>query len=97
MGFLTKAASGEDQDGGSDGNEELYKELFPKIGRDFISRGDFVQIMQRIMGILDPGGFSPINFEQDSEARRLAQEYKSILDSGKNDENQYEDLIDLED
>lgn len=96
MGFLLRAAGEKDQDPGN-GNEELYERLFPKIGRDFISRRDFVAIMQRVMAVIDPAGLSPIDLEDDSEARTLALEYKTLLDEGRDGSETYVDLIDLED
>jgi hypothetical protein len=98
MGFLTRSAKGEDTGQSENASaEEQYERLFPKIGRDFVSRRDFVNIMQRLMAIVDPTGLSPIDFEEDGEARNLAIEYKSLLDSGKNGANIYKDLIRLDD
>lgn len=97
MGFLTKSAKGEDT-GQSEGSqlEEQYEKLFPKIGRDFVSRRDLENFLQRLLLIIDPFGLTPISFE-DGEARALALEYKILLDAGKDGSKFYRDLINLDD
>ncbi len=97
MGFLTSAASGDDQDQGGSGNEELYDQLFPKIGRDYLTKRDFQNMMQRLMFLLDPAGLLPIDWTDDSEARKLALEYKAVLDAGDDGTELFTDLIDLDD
>ena len=96
MGFLTKAAAEEDQDRGN-GTEELYERLFPKIGRDFISRRDFINIMRRVLEIVDPDGVHSINLEDDAEARTQAVEYQDLLDRGRDGTGLYKDLVELDD
>lgn len=95
MGFLTNAAKEEDRGSSRRAEEEFYEKLFAKIGRDFISRRDFINIMDRVMALIDPDGLNPVDLSQDAEARALAQEYKAILDSGKNGAKRYQDLVDM--
>jgi hypothetical protein len=98
MGFLTKSAKGEDT-GPSEGAqlEEQYEKLFPKIGRDFVSRRDFAKAMQTLLSLLDPSGLISVDFDDDSEARALAIEYKGLIDAGKDGSKSYKDLIKLDD
>ena len=97
MSFLTDSAEGKDTTG-SQGKriEEQYERLFPKIGRDFVSKRDFVNIMQRILFLLDKPEAFMIDLEEDVEARDLAIQYKDILNSGKDGSKIYTDLINLE-
>jgi len=97
MGFLLKAAKGQDGNDMSGFQEESYERLFPKIGRDFVSKEDFYKVMRQLMYMIDPSGSQPIDYEDDSEAKRIAFEYKSNLDSGKISDRKYKDLIDLDD
>lgn len=97
MGFLTKAAGKEDRSSSNSDNEEQYERLFPKIGRDFVHRKDFENMMQQVFQLIDPFGLSPVNFSDDSEARKRALEYKQFLDDQKDGSKVYKDLIKLED
>ena len=96
-GFLTSAAAGEDVDQEGSALEEQYEKLFPKIGRDFIFREDFEDIMQQILLIVDPLGLTPIDFSADGLARRRAREYKAFLDQDQDGSEVYKDLINLDD
>ena len=73
--------------------EEQYEKLMPKIGRDFVSRDDLVQILNIITDAI-PG--VSIEFS-DGQAVKLAKEYKENLDEGKVDPSKYKDLVELED
>ena len=95
-GFLTRATNEEEVDEGRS-NEELYEKLFPKIGRDFVYKADFVRMMQLMMSIIDPLGVSPIDLTGDTDARKKALEYKLLLKSGRDGSSLYKDLINLED
>lgn len=75
-----------------DQREEDYKKLFPKIGRDFVSREDLADILSAIVSAI-PGLSVDI---KDAKAVALATEYKKILDGQKNSK-EYKDLIELED
>ncbi len=97
MGFLTKAAKKEDRSSSDSDMEEQYERLFPKMGRDFLHRKDFENIMRQILFLVDPLGLAPINFADDSEARKRALEYKQFLDDQKNGSEVYKDLIKLDD
>ena len=96
MGFLTKAAREEDSSEESDQLEEQYMKLFPKIGRDFVHKEDLVIILRQLTLLVDPLGLSPIDFEDDSEARQRAKEYKAYLDEDKKGSDVYKDLIKLD-
>ena len=95
MGILTRAAREEDADDESDGIEENYMQMFPKIGRDFVHIEDFNNILGQIMSLLDPFGLNPTGIDN-SEALARAREYKQFLDQGRLGSDAYKDLIDLE-
>lgn len=95
MGFLKKAAN-EEEENPSKGLEEQYERMFPKIGRDFITRADFITIMRRLMMIVDPTGQFPVDFSENAWAMAKAVEYKVVLDSGEDGSKIYTDLINLD-
>lgn len=95
MGFLKRADKSEDVDP-SRATEEMYERVFAKIARDFVHRDDFIRIMNDILFMIDPNGFNHPDVESDTEARRKALEYKSVLDSGRNGAALYEDIIDMD-
>ena len=98
MGFLTDAAKGNETniDMGAM-REEMYKHLFPKMGRDFVSREDFFLVIEQLLDIVDPARTSAIDFRKNTEARQLARTYKENIDSGQGgNTNLYDDLIDLD-
>ena len=97
MGFLKDAARGEGQTVNHKRMaEEVYERLVPKMGRDFVSRRDFFEVIERILEIVDPQGFHAVNYQTDAGARSLALEYKGILDSGADGSKIYKDLINLD-
>ena len=96
MGFLTKAAREEDSSDEGGQLEEQYMKLFPKIGRDFVHREDLVVMLRELHALADPAQMTPINFEDDSEARQRATEYKAYLDEDKKGSDVYQDLIQLD-
>lgn len=97
MSFLAASAKGEDASGSeAQGAEEAYEKMFPKIGRDFVSRRDFVNIMQRILFLLERPEAFMIDLEEDSGARDLAVQYKDLLDTGKDGSKIFKDLINLD-
>lgn len=96
MGFLTQAANKEDKSNSNEELEEQYERLFPKIGRDFVHRKDLENMLQQLLRLLDPNGLLNLNCADDSEARRLAVEYKNFLDDQQDGSKIYKDLIDLE-
>lgn len=97
-GFLTDGAQGKEPEGAAQkGLEEHYEKLFPKIGRDFVGRRDFVNIMQKVLWLLERPEAFMIDLEEDVEARALALEYKELLDTGGNGVKRYTDLINLDD
>ena len=98
MGFLTKSARGEDLgDSETAQLEEQYEKMYAKIGRDFISREDFINIVARLLAIIDPLGQRPIDLNDNSEARKKAAMYKEILDSGKDGSKLFKDLVSFDD
>lgn len=97
MSFLTNAAQKKDKVSQDDDLEEQYERLFPKMGRDFVHRDDLQNLLQTIMSIIDPLGLVPLDFLDDTEARKRALEYKGFLDDQKNGSEVYKDLIKLED
>ena len=96
MGFLTKAAREEDSTDEGGQLEEQYMKLFPKMGRDFVHREDFVVIIRQVLAIVDPAGLNPVNLDDDSEARERAKEYKAYIDEDKKGSDVYKDLIKLD-
>ena len=97
MGFLTKAAKKEDRSSSGSDLEEQYERLFAKMGRDFLHRKDFENIMRQLLSVIDPFGLAPIALDDDSEARKRAQEYKQFLDDQRDGSEVYKDLIKLDD
>ena len=96
--FLKSAIRGEEpsSDNDSAAVEESYYRMFPKIGRDFLHRDDFAEIMRQVLielGIVEDG----IDLYLIDNAVARAMEYRSILSSGDAGEDIYPDLIDLED
>jgi len=96
MPFLKKAAREENDVDLGEQMEEQYMRLFPKIGRDFIHRNDFINIIQQVLEMVDPDGINPISLQDDSEARERASEYKSFLEDNIQGNKFYKDLIVLE-
>lgn len=92
--FLTKAAKGEDSDDGSQ-LEEQYERLFAKIGRDFVHRDDFFNIMQQVLALIDPVGLNMIDVGARGRAEYRAYEYKQFLEEGRDGSTVYKDLVDL--
>lgn len=96
MGFLLKAAREESSSDENDQLEEQYMRLFPKIGRDFIHREDFENIIKELLRLIDPAGLSTVDTSDDSEARSRAKEYKIFLEDDKKGSDVYRDLINLD-
>lgn len=99
MGSKFKALiRGEEPDSENDPGsiEETYERLFPKIGRDFIHRDDFVEILSDILSLIGLEQ-DEVNLYLNSSAIARAIEYKSILESGDDGSEIYSDLIDLGD
>jgi 3-oxoacyl-[acyl-carrier-protein] synthase III len=96
--FLKRAIRGEEPDSQNDPAvvEESYYRMFPKMGRDFLHRDDFAEIMRQVLmavGITE----DDIDLYLIDNAIARAMEYRSILSSGDADAGIYADLIDLED
>lgn len=101
MGFLTDAARKKDRSTPDKDLEEEYERLFAKIGRDFVHKKDFENILLQLLSLLEQSGLvnklAEIDFSDDSEARKRALEYKQFLDDQKNGSLIYQDLINLDD
>lgn len=91
-GFLEQSIKGTPRD---DLREDLYRRIFPKIGRDFVSKEDLVLILEQILDIIDPHRLHGIDLRQDNEAREKAIEYKDLVESGITS-NRYEDLVEID-
>ena len=89
MSFLQEAARGEDKTSPEEQIEDQYKYLFPKIGRDFIHKDDFVRIVSQILRAL--GSDLEIDLSDDSGAVQIAKRYAEDLES--DDPVTYKDLI----
>jgi hypothetical protein len=96
MGFLKDSMNQEDSDEPGADLEEQYERLFPKIGRDFVHKDDLEKMLRLIMFLLDPLGLNPLNSQDDSEARKKANQYKNVLESGKDGSKLFKDLIKLD-
>jgi len=76
----------------NDQREEDYQKLVPKIGRDFVSRDDLVDILAKILNAI-PGLKIEIS---NAKAVALAAEYKNNLEKGQGDRKKYKDLVELD-
>lgn len=94
MGFLSRSTKGEDVE--SDGNEELYRELFAKIGRDFVYKEDLKLILSAMLLAINPLLAGTIELSSDIEATKRARLYKKLLEEGDNTKK-FKDLINMDD
>lgn len=76
----------------SNQREEDYQKLMPKIGRDFVSREDLIDIIGKLISAI-PG--LSLDFS-DAKAVALATEYKDNLEKGQSDRKKYKDLVELD-
>lgn len=99
MSFLKRHEKQEDASQSGD-NEELYEKLFPKIGRDYVYREDFEEVIQQILILLASiqpiPVTAPIDFRSDAKARLKAAEYKDLIESGRDGSKIYRDLIKID-
>lgn len=93
MGLLDRANNNEDAPGAD--NEELYRELFAKIGRDFVYKEDLEVILRALLVAVNPLLAGTVNLSSDVFATRKAREYKKLLDNGDTDKK-YKDLINMD-
>ena len=101
MGFMSKMMKGEDvgfkdEDEGDfteESLENIYMRLYPKMGRDFIHRDDFIRIIGEILETLDGQGNVDIALESNDGALERAYEYKHFLGKGISGNKHYPDLI----
>lgn len=94
MGFLSRSAKGEDAE--LDGNEELYRELFAKIGRDFVYKDDLKLILSAMLAAINPLLVGAVELSSDIEATKRARLYKKLLDEG-DTTKKFKDLINMDD
>lgn len=100
MGFLKNTSRGREPDDESmdaAALEELYKRLYMKIGRDFVARQDFINVIHELLVAIGTIDTDNINPHQVTRALDLAQEYKELLTKGKSGNYEQLDLIILED
>ena len=91
MGLLKDSHDGKEVDPSADPEEKEkeYEELFLKMGRDFVTKEDFVDIMNTFVNRLTQGSTSwgnrlrNINFSQDTQARAKALVYKDFVENEK--------------
>ena len=81
-GFLRRAAEGDEYDPSVDEEsiETQYLRMFPKIGRDFVTKEDFARTIQAILDLIDPNNEHYIDYDSDTGAMTLAVHYKDIVD-----------------
>lgn len=75
--------------------EELYLQLFPKMGRDFVYKEDLEELLTIILTLLAIPGVD--GFIGDGRARQRALEYQLLLESGRQSDFIRNDLINLDD
>lgn len=75
--------------------EELYLQLFPKIGRDFVYKEDLEDLLSTILAVLAVPGLD--GFIGDGRARQRALEYQLLIESGQESNFTKNDLINLDD
>lgn len=102
MGFLKdtanlKAPDPEDEASDPKALEETYQRLFMKIGRDFVSREDFVSVINTIMDIIDPEGIEEVDPWENGATMSKAADYRDLIRQGRSATMQHLDLIDLSD
>ena len=91
MGLLKDTHDGKEVSPENDPEEEekKYEKMFLKMGRDFITKEDFVAIMNRFVAKLTEGNqflgqrLKSVNFSQDSNARAKAAIYKEYIEKEK--------------
>ena len=102
MGFLKDTAKNyapDEEESSKDPKalEEVYQRLFMKIGRDFITREDFVSVIEQIISVIDPEGIENIDPWEMGGTMNKAADYRDLIRQGKSSKMQYLDLIDLTD
>jgi hypothetical protein len=102
MGFLKDTANNrapDEEDEAKDLKvlEETYQRLFMKIGRDFVSREDFVSVINAIMDLVDPEGIEEVDPWENGATMSKAADYRDLIRQGRSASMQHLDLIDLSD
>lgn len=90
-GFLLKSL--DDEENSENLREEEYRRLFPKIGRDFLTREEFEKTLYDLLSALDL--LKEIEIENMHLAILKAAEYKTSLEEFSF--GSYKDLINLDD
>jgi hypothetical protein len=100
MGFLKDTANRrgpDEEDEAKDPKtlEETYQRLYMKTGRDFVSREDFVSIIEQILDVIDPEGIENIDPWENGATMSKAADYRDLIRQGRSASMQHLDLIDL--
>lgn len=74
--------------------EDMYRKLFPKIGRDFVYIDDLRQMLRVLLDELEVSATFSVDIRKEN-AKRKALEYRDGLNTNK--PNNYQDLIRLDD
>ena len=97
MGFYRKLNDREDVNGGttSDALEEQYQQMFKKIARDFVFRGDLKVIFNSLFKDLIEDDDEAFNSRFDAAVLK-AMEYRDNLNKSLDQRTKYKDVIDDE-
>jgi hypothetical protein len=97
-GFLKRLSGGEDAFAADEMREEMYLRLFPKIGRDFVTIEDLIDILIDMSeGRYQDSSELAMAIRSKHNALEKAREYKRLLDYDLAGDSRYKDLIDLDD
>mgnify|MGYP003980190329 CR=1 FL=1 len=98
MGFYRNLQQKKDIPGGSpsDSLEEQYQQMFKKIARDFVFKGDLKLIFSHVFQDLIEDDETAFNSRFDAAVLK-AIEYRNNLNEPLSDRKKYKDVIDEED
>jgi hypothetical protein len=96
MSFLRKAAREEDSYDSDKAREEQYLYLFPKIGRDFVTREDLSSILGLILVLLGRPDLQ-VDLESNTYAKQMAENYKDKINKGTGPDYSKLDLVNMDD
>ena len=79
------------------GLEETYERMFPKIGRDFVTKEDLILVISQLVAVLQANGiFIPPVQLKDTGAMAKAIIYKEIIENGKDGTKLFVDLVKID-
>lgn len=82
--------------GSSQGIEDLYIDLYGKIGRDYVGYQEFVSCINAIISYLDPTGTKiGIDLFSRNITRSIGLEYKKMREEGRLTAETFKDLVDM--